>query len=61
MEEIILDENELVLNSSIFVLGVLAVSPDSKLLAYSIDRTGDDRYSIWIIILIFESKVYSLY
>jgi oligopeptidase B len=43
-EQVILDENELARELTYFRLGALAVSPDHKLLAYSFDRDGGEKY-----------------
>lgn len=47
-EELILDENKIAeeLNATVFYMAVFAVSPDSTLLAYSIDTTGSDQYTL---------------
>jgi oligopeptidase B len=47
-EEILLDENVLAQGLKFFRIGLLSVSPDHKLLAYSTDRKGDERYVIRI-------------
>lgn len=48
-EEIILDVNELAKNQKYTVLGSVSVSNDNKLLAYSIDFSGDEKYEIRIL------------
>jgi oligopeptidase B len=48
LEQIILDENELAKGKAYFSLGSMSVSPDSKLLAYSLDVKGDELYSLYI-------------
>lgn len=50
-EEILLDINKLALDKEFIALGDFAISPDHKLLAYSVDFTGGERYTI---------KVYNL-
>ena len=45
-EEILLDTNELAKGQSYFSLGDFDVSPDDKLLAYSIDLDGSEIYSL---------------
>lgn len=50
-EEILLDVNELAKGKEFTALGAFSVSPDHKLLAYSVDFTGGEKYSI---------KVYNL-
>lgn len=47
-EEIILDVNTLADGYEFFSVGVLSVSPDHKLLAYSTDTTGDEIYDLYI-------------
>ncbi|MFU7503005.1 MAG: S9 family peptidase [Candidatus Tisiphia sp.] len=50
-EEIILDINVLAKDNKFTDVGLVAVSPDHTLLAYSVDFTGDEKYTI---------KVYNL-
>jgi oligopeptidase B len=45
-EEILLDSNVLAEGQNYFRLGNFAVSPDHRLLAYSIDLEGDESYTI---------------
>lgn len=45
-EEILLDQNELAEGYDFLSLGVLAVSPDHQVLAYSTDTTGAERYTL---------------
>jgi len=45
-EEIILDVNKLAEGHDFFSLGTYAVSPDHKLLAYSSDTAGNERYTL---------------
>lgn len=47
-EEVILDENELAKGQKYFRVGVLSVSPNHKLLAYSTDTNGGETYVIRI-------------
>jgi oligopeptidase B len=47
-EEILLDENALAEGLKYFRVGLLSVSPDHKLLAYSTDTKGDEKYTIRI-------------
>jgi oligopeptidase B len=47
-EEILLDGNVLAEGKAFFSLGALSVSPDGKLLAYSTDFAGDERYTLRI-------------
>jgi oligopeptidase B len=45
-EELLLDLNELADGHDFFSLGGSSVSPDDRLLAYSTDTTGDERYTV---------------
>ncbi len=45
-EQILLDENQLAQGSEYFALGGAAVSHDHLWLAYSTDRTGDEKYEL---------------
>jgi oligopeptidase B len=45
-EEILLDCNELAGDSDYFGLGVLEISPDHRLIAYSTDFTGAERFDL---------------
>ena len=47
-EQILLDVNQLAANSDHFELGVFAISPDQKLLAYSWDNNGSETYTIQV-------------
>jgi oligopeptidase B len=47
-EEILLDGNEVAGDSEFFSLGTVDVSPDGRLLAYSVDLLGDERFTLWI-------------
>src|SRR5580693_6883324 len=47
-EEVLLDGNELAEGKAFFSLGAASVSPDGKLLAYSTDFSGDERYTLRI-------------
>lgn len=47
-EEIYLDENELAQDYDFFHLYELEISPDHNLLAYTIDTTGFENYSLYI-------------
>ncbi|MEV6414040.1 S9 family peptidase [Kribbella sp. NPDC051718] len=47
-EEVLLDGNELAGDSEFFSLGTVDVSPDGRLLAYSVDLTGDERFTMRI-------------
>ena len=45
-EEILLDGNALAEGKAFFSLGALSVSPDERMLAYSTDFAGDERYTL---------------
>lgn len=47
-EEILLDSNELAAGHEFFALGASTISPDGRLLAFSTDVTGDERYLLQI-------------
>ncbi len=47
-EEIILDQNELAKGYKFFTLGAFAVNPEENLLAYSIDTTGSEEFTLRI-------------
>jgi oligopeptidase B len=47
-EQVLLDGNELAEGRDFFALGAQSVSPDDRLLAYSVDFTGDERFTIKI-------------
>jgi oligopeptidase B len=47
-EELLLDGNALAGDSPFFSLGTFNVSPDGRLLAYSTDFTGDERFTLRI-------------
>jgi len=46
-EEILLDSNKLADGYDFFDLGICQVSPDGQILAYAIDTTGDERYTLF--------------
>ncbi|PPT11262.1 Protease II [Geitlerinema sp. FC II] len=46
-EEILLDSNQLAEGCEFFNLGICAVSPNHRILAYAIDTTGDERYTLF--------------
>lgn len=46
--ELLLDVNDLTDGSGHVELGVCLVSPDQRLLAYSVDRTGDEVYTLLV-------------
>jgi oligopeptidase B len=45
-EQIVLDENALAAGHEYFSLGQAAVTPDHRLIAYTVDFTGDERYAL---------------
>ncbi|HEX3956767.1 MAG TPA: S9 family peptidase [Trebonia sp.] len=45
-EEVLLDGNVLAEGSSFFSVGTYSISPDDRLLAYSTDFSGDERYTM---------------
>jgi oligopeptidase B len=45
-EEVLLDGNEVAGDSPFFSLGAFSVSPDGRLLAYSTDFTGNERFTL---------------
>src|SRR5579872_1358411 len=47
-EEVLLDGNEVAAGASFFSLGNFRLSPDQRLLAYSTDFTGDERFTLRI-------------
>ncbi len=47
-EEILLDENQLAEGKKYFRIGNFSVSPNTKLLAYSVDFDGDEAYTIHV-------------
>ena len=47
-EQLLLDVNELAEGHEFFALGGSSVSPDTHLLAYSTDTTGDERFTVRI-------------
>jgi oligopeptidase B len=47
-EEIILDANQLASGKDYFSLGVFRVSPDHRLLAYSVDTAGSEKYTLYV-------------
>jgi len=51
-EELMLDLNELAEGHDFFSLGGSSVSPDGRLLAYSTDVVGDERYTIRVLDLV---------
>lgn len=48
-EEVLLDENELAKEHEFFSLGIFDVSPNHQILAYSIDTTGSEQYTLFFL------------
>ena len=48
-ETVLLDENELAEGHEYFAVGDLAVSPDHRLLAYTTDTDGDEKYTLSVV------------
>ena len=57
-EEILLDENKLAAGEEFFSLGVASISPNQKILAYSTDTTGAEKYTLFFLDLATQ-KLYS--
>ncbi len=55
-EEIILDVNQLAIDKEFIALGAFSISPDHKLMAYSVDFTGGEKFTIKVYDL--ENKKY---
>ena len=51
-EEVLLDENLLAEGEDYFELGVFAISPDQRLLAYSVDTNGSELYTLYFLDLV---------
>jgi oligopeptidase B len=47
-EEVLLDQNPLAAEHTYFRLGVSKVSPDHRLLAYSVDTTGAEEFTLYL-------------
>ena len=47
-EQVLLDANTEAAGHEFFSLGAYAVSPDGRLLAYSTDTSGDERFTLRI-------------
>jgi oligopeptidase B len=47
-EQVLLDENALARGRSAFSVQAVAVSPDHKLLAYTVDTDGSERHVLWV-------------
>ncbi|BAY07442.1 oligopeptidase B [Calothrix sp. NIES-2098] len=48
-EEVLLDENELANGHEFFSLGVFDVSPNHQILAYSVDTSGSEQYTLFFL------------
>ncbi|MBD2359266.1 S9 family peptidase [Tolypothrix sp. FACHB-123] len=48
-EEVLLDENELAKGHEFFSLGVFDVSPNHQILAYSVDTSGSEQYTLYFL------------
>ncbi|MBW4508905.1 MAG: S9 family peptidase [Scytonematopsis contorta HA4267-MV1] len=48
-EEMLLDQNELAKGYEFFSLGVVEVSPNHQILAYSVDMTGAEEYTLYFL------------
>jgi oligopeptidase B len=48
-EEILLDQNQLAQGYEYFSLGTFKVSPDHQILAYSIDTSGSEQYTLFFL------------
>ncbi|MEW6711734.1 MAG: oligopeptidase B, partial [Candidatus Riflebacteria bacterium] len=46
LEEVIFDENKYAQNKPYFALGVLKISPDHNILAYSVDYSGAEKFEL---------------
>jgi len=46
--QLIMDENQLARGHDFFALGVYAISPDQRYLAYSLDLNGDEVYKLYL-------------
>jgi oligopeptidase B len=47
-EEVILDQNQMAEGHDYFTLGAFSVSPDHRLLAFSVDTTGAERFTLMV-------------
>ncbi|XZF65406.1 MAG: S9 family peptidase [Gloeotrichia echinulata DVL01] len=48
-EEVLLDENELAKEHEFFSLGIFDISPNHQILAYSIDTSGSEEYTLFFL------------
>ena len=47
-EEVLLDQNQMAEGKRYFTLGAFSVSPDHRLLAFSVDTTGSERFTLMV-------------
>lgn len=57
-EEVLLDQNKLAADLEFFSLGVISISPNQQILAYSVDITGAEQYTLYFMDLT-TRKLYS--
>jgi oligopeptidase B len=48
-EEVLLDQNQLAVGHEYFAVGVMSVSPNHLILAYSVDTTGAEQYTLYFL------------
>ena len=48
-EEVLLDENKLATEHDFFELGVFAISPNHQILAYAVDTSGSEQYTLFFL------------
>lgn len=48
-EEVLLDQNELAKEHEFFSLGVFQISPNHQILAYSVDTSGSEQYTLFFL------------
>lgn len=48
-EEILLDVNQLAAGHEFFDVGIVAISPNDRYLAYTVDTIGDTAYTLWVL------------
>jgi oligopeptidase B len=48
-EDILLDQNKLAAGQDYFAIGVMSVSPNHQILAYSVDTTGAEQYTLYFL------------
>ncbi|MFQ6614139.1 MAG: S9 family peptidase [Fidelibacterota bacterium] len=47
-EEILLDQNQLAIGKDFFSIGAFKISPDHQLLAYSVDESGNEDFTVFV-------------